>query len=232
MSEALVSQVNVDAARQEIAPVIAAADALIIHDVDGHRQGLEMLGSVMGAIKRVKAIFAPALEAAMETKRRAETARLEVVRLQDSVLAEAEVARGVIAAKCGAFEAEERRVAALNQAAINAAALAKQDEERLLDAAMAETEEAAEDAMTVPLAPPVVPTVRPEVAKVAGVSARETWSAEVTDMGSFATWCVASGNLYMIEANQIALNSRARSEHAAMKIPGVRAVSKLTYAGR
>lgn len=231
MSEALVVA-DTSEVEAQVAPVIRAADALVVRSVDDHRNGLEMLGAVMAAERKVKAFFAPMLEAAQETKRKAEAGRLAVVNQQEIVLGPVMQARKTITEKCGAFEAEERRVAALNQARINAEALAKQEQERILDAAMADTEEEAEEALTVPLAPPVVPIVRPEVAKVAGVSARETWSAEITDKAAFLAWAAKPENNYTAEPNMTALNSRARAEKGSMQIPGVKAVSKLSYAGR
>ena len=224
--------VNTESVQAEVAPVIRAADALVVRDVDGHREGLELLARVMGAETRVKAFFKDSIEAAMETKRKAEAGRQAIVALQDSVLGPVLVARKTISDKCATFEAEERRVAALNQARINAEALAKQDEERQFEAAMAETDEAAEDALTEPLAPPVVPIVRPEVAKVAGISTRETWAAEVVDKAAFLAWAAKPENNFYAEANVVALNSRARAERGELKIPGVKPVSTLTHARR
>jgi hypothetical protein len=212
--------------------VIQAADALVVRDVTQHKSGLEMLAAVMGAERKVKAFFAPMIEAAMENKRKAEGVRQAIVARQDEILGPVQEARKTISEKCGAFEAEERRAAEMTRKALEEAALKKQEEERQFEAAMAETEEAAEEALTEPLPPPPVPMVRPEVAKVAGVSTRETWSAEVTDKAALLRWVLESGNLYMVEVNMIQLNSRARAEHSALNIPGVKAVSKLSHAGR
>ena len=231
MSEALAT-IDTQQVEHEVAPVIAAADALIVRNVDEHANGLRLLASVMGAENRVKAFFKASIDAAMETKRKAEAGRQAIVALQNTVLGPVLEARRTISAKCAAFEAEERRVADLNRRAMEAEALAKQDKQRELDAAMAETEEEAEDALTAPLPPPPPVIVRPEVAKVAGVSTRETWAAEVTDKAAFVAWCLASGNLFMLDANMIALNSRARNEKANMAIPGVKAVPTLSHARR
>jgi len=228
-SEALV---NTESVQAEVAPVIRAADALVVRNVDEHKEGLQLLAAVMGAETRVKAFFKDSIEAAMETKRKAEAGRQAIVALQDSVLGPVLDARKTISGKCAAFEAEERRVAALNQDRINAEALAKQEEELQFEAAMAETEEAAEEALTEPLAPPVVPIVRPEVAKVAGVSTRETWAAEVVDKAAFLAWASKPENNFYAEPNMVAVNSRARAERDKLSIPGVKAVSTLTHARR
>ena len=230
MSEALAT-IETTEIEAQVAPVIQSADALVVRNVSEHEHGMKMLAAVMGAETKVKSFFKPSIEAAMESKRKAEDARKQIVLLQDTVLGPVLEARKTIEKKCAAFEEEERRVAALNQKAINDEALRRQEEQRQLDAAMADTEEAAEDALTAPLPPPLTPIVKPEVAKVAGVSARETWGAEATDLKAFYRWCIETDNMYLAgEPNMIGLNSRARAEKAPMKIPGIKAVSTLSYA--
>jgi len=54
----------------------------------------------------------------------------------------------------------------------------------------------------------------------------------VMDKAAFVKWCLSNDNLYMLEPNTIALNSRARAEHDAMRIPGIKAVSTLSHARR
>jgi hypothetical protein len=220
------------AVETEVAPVIQAADALVVRNVDEHQRGLELLGAVMGAETRVKSFFKDSIEAAMETKRKAEAGRQAIIALQDRVLGPVMEARKTISAKCAAFEAEERRAAEETRKALEREAIARQDEQRELDAAMADTPEAAEDALTEPLEAPAVPTVKPLVAKVAGVSTRETWAAEVVDKAAFLAWAAKPENNYYADANVVALNSRARAEHEKMQIPGVKAVSALTHARR
>jgi len=229
-SEALV-KIDTSTVEAEVAPVVRAADALaIVANVEQHERALTLLADVMGAETRIKKVFAPSIEAAKESKRKAELARAEIVALQDRILAPVLAARETISGKCKAFEAEERRVAALNQERLNAEAHARQDEERQFEAAMAETEEAAEEALTEPLPPPVVPIVKPEVAKVAGVSTRETWAAEITDKAAFLAWAARPENNFYAEPNMVALNSRARAEKGALRIPGVKAVPTLSHA--
>ena len=231
MSEA-VTAIDTREVETEIAPVVQRADALIVRNVDEHRTALGMLGAVMVAERKVKQFFAPMLEAAQEGKRKAEATRQAIVLRQDEVLAPILAARETITERAGAFELEEKAAAEKIQEQLRREAQAKQDAQRELDAAMADTEEAAEDALTEPLAPPPVPVVRPEVAKVAGVSGRTTWSAKVTDKAAFLAWAAKPENNFYAEANVVALNSRARAEKKALSIPGVEAVESFTYAGR
>jgi hypothetical protein len=227
-----IATINTAEVEREVAPVIAAADALVVRNVDEHAAGLALLARIMDARDRVKLFFKPSIEAAMESKRKAEATRQEVVAAQDHFLAPILTALDTASGTCKAFEAAERQAAAKVQEHLRAEALAKQNAQRELDAAMADTEDEAEDALTAPLAPPMVPVVRPEVAKVAGISTRETWAAEVTDKAAFLAWAAKPENNFYADANVVALNSRARAEKGAMRIPGVKAVSTLTHARR
>lgn len=231
MSEA-VATINTEEVERAIAPVVQSADTLVVANVDQHQAGMEMLAQVMKAERKVKAFFAPALEAAQENKRKAEAVRQEVVAMQDRFLAPVLTARRTISDKCAAFEREEREAARRTQEALQAEAMKRQEEQRVLDAAMAATDYEAEDALTAPLPPPVVAEVKPLVAKVAGVSSRRTWAAEITDKAAFLRWVIESGNLYMVEPNMVQLNSRARAERDGLSIPGVKAVEQLTHVVR
>ncbi len=232
MSDAIAT-INTEQVEREVAPVIAAADALVVRNVEEHAAGLALIARIMDARDRVKLFFKPSIEAAMESKRKAEAARQEVVAAQDHFLAPILTALDTASGTCKAFEAAERQAAAKVQEHLHAEALAKQDAQRELDAAMADTEDEAEDALTAPLPPPPVAIVRPEVAKVAGVSTRETWGAEIVDMAAFKAWAGGNqSNNFYVEPNMVALNSRARAEKGAMAIPGVKAVSILTHSRR
>ena len=224
MSEAI-AVINAEEVQREVAPVVSRAEALVVVDVEGHTTGLRLLADVMGAERKVKAAFA-------EPKRKAHEAHKAITALEASLLVPVLEARQVIMQKCAAFEAEERRIADEKRKELQAEALARQEEQRQLDAAMADTEEEAEEALTAPLAPPPVPEVKPAVAKVAGISARQTWHAEVTDKAALVAWCLLNSQLYLLEPNMVALNSLARNQKEELSIAGVKAVKDLGYVGR
>lgn len=228
----LVIPPQVEEAKAAIAPVVARANALVVTNVEEHTTAMQMLGEVMAADRKVKAIFAPAIEAAMESKRKAERARAEIVQLRDNVLASVTQAIETIGRACKDFEAEERRVARLNQERINAEAAAKQEEQRLLEAAMADTPEEADAIMDEPIRPVRTPTVTPELAKVPGITSRELWSYEITNKAEFLAWASEPANNFYATENPVALNSRARAEKDKLNIPGVKAVSKISHAAR
>jgi hypothetical protein len=71
----------------------------------------------------------------------------------------------------------------------------------------------------------VAPIVQQEVPKVSGISRRQNWHAEVTDMRALVR-AVADGDvpLAALEANRTFLNGQARALRAELRYPGVRAV--------
>jgi hypothetical protein len=72
--------------------------------------------------------------------------------------------------------------------------------------------------------------VAPNIGKVDGVSSRGTWSAEIVDKAAFIRWCLDNpAMLFLIVPDMTALNQRARNEHDALSIPGVKAVRKIGY---
>ena len=89
-------------------------------------------------------------------------------------------------------------------------------------------QEIREEPVIVPL-----PTVKPQVAKVAGATTARTWAAEVIgfpdDMTKFLelVTCVATNpqHINLLNPNMVALNAMARAQKQGFSIPGVRAVS-------
>ena len=82
---------------------------------------------------------------------------------------------------------------------------------------------------------PVLPVVAatPAAPKVSGLSFRETYKAEVTDMRALVQ-AVASGAqpITLLQANQTALDGMARALKEALAIPGVRLVKDRIAASR
>lgn len=113
-----------------------------------------------------------------------------------------------------AMKAEQERLAAEARAA---------EEAGDIDTAINKTFEASMAA---------APIVAPQAAKVSGISHRETWSAEVTNLHALVVAAAENPQAYLmcLQVNQTALNGVARNQKGAMAIPGVRAVSSATVA--
>jgi len=129
------------------------------------------------------------------------------------------------------LEAAERTRVAAEQRRLQAEA----EERQLAEAAAAEAVGDAELAerivserqvVELPAPRPVLlpPVSVPTLPRVAGVSSRESWRAEVTDLMVLVK-AVAAGiqPITLVEANMVALNGLARSLKQAMRVPGVRA---------
>lgn len=124
-------------------------------------------------------------------------------------------------------QAEERRLAA---------ELEKQEQERKLEAAAA-AEAVGMDATSVDAileAPSTVPApvAAPTFQRVAGMSSRDAWCAEVTDLYALVKAVAKDKKLLpLLQANMPALNAQARSLKTAMQLPGVKAVNKGSLVG-
>jgi hypothetical protein len=78
--------------------------------------------------------------------------------------------------------------------------------------------------------PPVV-QVATETPKVDGVSSRDLWSAEVTDLLMLVRYVAEFPEfIHLLKPNQTAINSMARGQKERLMIPGVQAVKKTVVA--
>ena len=143
--------------------------------------------------------------------------------------------RVIVSAKIGAYEAEERRKAEEAQRRLEAEAR-KIEEERMLQAAVeadaAGNKEEAEAILQEPVATPVL-TVKPAFERLAGLSSRTLWSAEVVDILMLARHVIAyPAERNLLQVNQPAINERARSQRDGFLLPGCRLVKGDSMAAR
>lgn len=180
--------------------------------------------------ERLKAEAAAAEKARQDAQR--EAARIE---REAREKAEAE-ARAAAAAIAQAKNTEARKVAekAAEEAAARAAVERQAREaERLRaeDAARAAAEEArarAEEAALMPA--PIAVSEKP---KVAGLSGREKYKGEVTDMAAFVKAVAERPELLgLLKVDESALNKMAGALKTALNIPGVRIYAERSLASR
>jgi colicin import membrane protein len=82
-------------------------------------------------------------------------------------------------------------------------------------------------------APPAPVHVETQTAKVAGVSSRKTWKAEVTDPVAFVKYVAEHPeHVNLLQVNMTQLNALARAMQENLKIPGVRVFQDRTHAVR
>lgn len=198
----------------------AQAQGLLVVDEPTFVRAGELLLTIKGLRKAIEETFGPIVAKAHATWKEAIAQRKK----HDEPLDQAErVVKGQLADYHDAQErirrAEEQRL---------------RDEAALLEAAEAEaagdTELAQDILETGPTVAVVVPTSTPQMA---GISYRETWGAEVTDIKALCEHVVKTGQTNLVEPNMTALNGLARSLKDTLRIPGVRAVkSRSVAAGR
>jgi hypothetical protein len=192
-----------------------------------------LLRSVKTLRNQVQAWFAPHIDAAMETKRKAEAARKALADERDKmeaplVDAETVLKRGLLAYETKQEQLrmeEERRLQAEAQARAEALTLAAAaDMEREANATgNAELLQEAKDVLEQPIEAPVV-VVQKMVPKVDGISYRDNWKAHPTvDIKALAA-AVAAGTapVAFLTANMTAINQYGRATQGTQAVPGIR----------
>jgi hypothetical protein len=212
----------------EVAPIVAAAESLVVTDQASHGDALLFVQQVERAKRRVRDVFE-------EPKRAAHAAHKAITAAETNLLAPLDEARATVQRKVLAYQAEAARIAAEE-------ALRKAEEERkrieeqaLIDAIAAEAEGEHAAAQAILETPVVAPYVQPApaVAKVAGVATTTRWRAEVTDLHALVRHVAAHPELlHYLAPAQPALNSAARSLRTAFAVPGVRAIQEQGMAVR
>lgn len=218
--------VNQDALRREATTILDHARSLVVDSESAAKEAAGVLSAIKAMRKKVAEIFDPVIERAHQAHKSAIAARRSV----DDPLVECEMA---IKSKLAQWQAENERRRREEEERL-AAEIKKQEEERRLAAALQAEEfgdvEMAEAIIEEPIVTPAVSIARP---KIAGVSFREEWSAEVTNLFALVRHVAAHPELInMLAPNQTALNAMARAQKAAMSLPGVKAVCRQVVSGR
>lgn len=205
------------------------ARALVVAD----QSSLEIAGDQLKSIKalrfEIEATFGPIIAKAFATHREAVAQRKRI----EAPLEEAErliksSVTGYLEAQEHARREEERR---LREEVERKAA---EEMERQIEAAEA-AGASAREVEAIIQQPIIMPTpiAPPTIRGVEGISARETWRAEVTDKAALIRAAAANAQFQaLLEVNQVALNGLARSLKSAMNVPGVRAVREAGIAVR
>lgn len=207
------------------------ARSLKISDQATYEIACEELKGIKGLRAQVEEAFGPIVKKAYEAHREAVLQRKKA----DAPLDEAE---GILKQSIATWQTEQERVRREEQRRLEEEARRKQEEEleQQIEQAEAEGASAAEVEAIIERAPamPAAPVVAaPTIAPVSGVSTRETWAAEVTDLAAFIKHVAAHPeHSALLLPNMTAINQMARALKSAMKIPGVRVYSSSTVAVR
>lgn len=219
------------------------ARALTITDRESCLHASQLLRSIKGLRAQIQQWFEPHIEAAMETKRKADAARKALVDEKDRMEAPLVDAETVIKRSLLTFEteqerlryAEEQRLQAEAQRHAEAATLAVAAEMELEAVATGDAEmlQEAQDILAQPIEAPVV-SVAKAMPKVQGITYRDQWKAHPTiDIVKLAA-AVAAGKASptFLMVNMTALNQFARATQGAQAVPGVRFFNDRIVAAR
>lgn len=222
-----------DSLQAEAQTWASKAAGLRISDTESCVNASHFLRSIKGLRADIQRWFEPHVEAATETKRKAELARKALTDERDRmeaplVAAETQVKRALLTWET---EQERRRVAeeqrlqdeARRHAEAATVAAAADLERQAVATGDAVMLQEAHDILEQPIEAPVV-VVKPSMPKVQGVTYRDQWKAhDQVDVRALAR-AVADGIAppTLLLPNMTALNQMARATQGTQKVPGVR----------
>jgi alanyl-tRNA synthetase len=209
---------------------------LAIPDTESCTQGSFLLRSIKGVRLDIQRWFAPHLEAATETKRKAEAARKALADECDRMEAPLVAAEATVKQALLAWEADQERRQREEEARLQALAQAEAETQVLAAAAALEREAVAtgdaemlDEAQALLAQPVEAPTVvvKATVAKVQGVVYRDNWTVHPTiDVKKLAA-AVAAGTApaNFLTPNLPALRQWARATKGGQPLPGVQVIN-------
>ena len=205
------------------------AEAIAIDSSESYIHAGELLKMAKQRQKSVEEHFGPPKQAAYDAYKK-------VSELYNKAADPLKAIERVLKPRIAAYKIKMDQVADEARRKAQEEALKAAEEERLAQARHLELQGKKEAATAILDVPVVVPQVHVEAApKLDGISTRQNWSAEVTDLKALCK-AIGSGKVEIeyVEPNFKVLNSRAKSlkSNAFNKIPGVEAVSKPVVSSR
>jgi len=211
---------NVQELESQALSVPERAKLMIITTAAEYVAAGELLKAVKGLRAEIDSTFDPIISKAHEAHKEAIAQKKKV----DAPLVEAE---GILKPRISTFLREEERKRQEEEMRLQKEAEDRAKEEQLANAVIlddigetAMANRILEEAVYVP--PVVLPSAAP---RVAGISMRETWSAQVVDLMRLVK-AVAAGTapIQCLSADTVFLGQQARSMKGALNYPGVKAV--------
>ena len=221
----------------------ARARALTITDRESCVNASHLLRSIKGLRSQIQLWFEPHIEAAMETKRKADAARKALVDEKDRMEAPLVDAEGVIKRSLLTFETEQERIRQAKERRLQAEAQAEAERVTLDVAASLEREavaagdaemlQEAQDILAQPIEAPVVSVAR-SVPKVQGVTYRDQWKAHPDINVKALAGAVATSSVPVtfLTPNLTAINQFARATQGAQPVAGVKFFNDRQIAAR
>jgi len=230
MQADLVEARELQAVEQEINPVLLQAGALSVTNAEQYQGAADFLKQLKDAQKKVTDFFSP-------IKKKAHDAWKSITAKESEVLTPLKDAENTVKGKMLTYQRqeEEKRQAEQRRLQAEADERARKDRERLLKHAESlktpekqeEYRQAAEEVQA-----PVV-TVQSEAPRVAGISTRKTWKAEVINKKAFVEAALKDDNLLaFLEIDMSKMNKLAAATKGQISYPGIKFFEEQTLASR
>lgn len=221
---------ELQAVEQEINPVLLQAGSLAVTNAEQYQGAADFLKQLKDAQKRVTDFFSP-------IKKKAHEAWKSITAKESEVLTPLKNAESTVKNKMLTYQRqeEEKRQAEQRRLQAEADARARKEQERLMKKAeqmktpekQEEYRQAAEEVQA-----PVV-AVQSEAPKVAGISTRKTWKAEVTDKKAFVEAALKDDNLLaFLEIDMSKMNKLAAATKGQISYPGIKFFEETSMASR
>jgi len=217
--------------------------ALTIRTADDCVQASYLLRSIKGVRHDIQQWFAPHIDGAMETKRKAEAARKALADESDRMQAPLVAAEATVKGALLTWEREQETARRAEEARLQAEAQRQAEADTLAAAAALELEAErtgdedmraeAEAIMAQPVDVPAV-MVKRMVPKVEGITYRDNWTVhpdiDVKALAQAVASGVAPPNL--LQPNMVALRAWAKATQGGQSIPGVKVINDRQIAAR
>jgi len=215
---------DVTALVQELSPIVQAAQALQVVDVESDAMAQRYAAQLRNGERRFEAEFKDAKDLA---NRAHKSLCATIARL----VAPHAAARGILEGKSRRFRQEQERKAEEERLRLQEIARREEEERQLAAALEAEAQgdvAQAEAILEEPVSVPAV-QVKPEVAQVEGISERQNWKARVVDLPALQRFVGENPQWsHLTEAVMPQLNALARAQRDNLRIPGVEAYNDPT----
>lgn len=192
--------------------------------------GYEMAAAHLQAIKELKAeadkTFDPIVAAAFATHK-------EAVAQKKRICEPLNQAETVLKAAMATYAQEQERIRRDEERRLREEAERQAAEEREREIEHAEANGATSEEIAVMVEAPLQrkPVVVAPVQRVSGITMRETWKAEITDLAALVKYVSTRPELSnLLAPNLPAINALARSLRSALNIPGVRVYNEASIA--
>jgi hypothetical protein len=195
------------------------ARALKIVDAQSYVESAELLNEIKDLRREIHNTFDPIVGKAYDAHKEAIKQKK---RHEDPLV----IAEAIIKGSIVAYDYQQEQIRQAEEARLRDEARKREEERILLEAIEAEQDGDTESAAEILAEPIVTPLVHaaPNVPKVSGISMRETWTFEVTNLHQLIAHCASHPeDANLLQANSVAIGAMVRARGKAFNVPGIRA---------